>query len=544
MPTFYSDLPQIDVPKVNLVQFVIEQTVSDDLERPLLIDGTQTGRFLTGAQLRDRAQRFAAGLRDQLGLKHGDVLAIFSPNSIEFPLAILAAHYLGVVATLVSPAYREGELAHQLRNSGAKAIFTVPALLPVVQAGCAEVGLAESSILLSEDIGSHIRSYETFIGEARVTESPATYDDLAFLCYSSGTTGLPKGVKLTHGNLVANLLQWDAEETYLTGRKDSLVAVLPFSHIYALHVLVLNPIRKGIASYILPKFDLTRFLSLIQDHRATATIIVPPIVAALLRQPVVANYDLSSLKFVCSGAAPLSPDMALELCNRFDLEISQGYGLTETSPVIAYARFDRHKYEGAVGRLLPNMELRIGDGEGLGLGETGEIQVRGPNVMQGYLNNEAANENAFTKDGFFRTGDIGYLNPDKTLHVVDRAKELIKYKGFQVPPVELENLLLTHPKVLDCAVIGRQDDVEVTELPTAFVVLRQSQDQEEKVAPSTGREIIDYVSAKVAAYKRLTGGVRFVPEIPKSASGKILRRHLRDMVAAEQQQGVVSLFYR
>lgn len=552
---FKSNLPDVEIPQVNLVEYCLN--VTDEIgrsDRKTVIDGVNTERSWTKSELRARSQRLAAGLRDRLGMKQNDVLAIFSPNSIEFPMAVFAAHFLGATATLVSPAYREAELTHQLRDSKATAIFTVPALLSVVKAAFDNVGLSHDRILLSEDVPeSGVAHYETILSEHNLPESsPAAFDDTAFLCYSSGTTGLPKGVVLSHGNLVSNLLQWDAEETYLRADRDSLVAVLPFSHIYALHVLVLNPTRKGIPIYVLPKFDLVRFLELIQDFRITASIVVPPIVAAMLRQPIVEKYDLSSLKFLCSGAAPLSPEFTHEVCERFDLHMSQGYGLTETSPVISYARFDTERHTGAVGRLLPNMVLRIAleDNTELEYGQIGELQVKGPNVMKGYLNNKAANENAFTSDGFFRTGDIGYIQPDKKLFVVDRAKELIKYKGFQVPPVELENLLLTHPKVLDCAVIGRQDDVEVTELPTAFVVLRpsalptQNGDGGVHAEQYISKEIIGYVSAKVAAYKRLTGGIRFVAEIPKSPSGKILRRHLKDMITAEQQAGLVSFFYK
>jgi acyl-CoA synthetase (AMP-forming)/AMP-acid ligase II len=279
-------------------------------------------------------------------------------------------------------------------------------------------------------------------------------------------------------------------------------------------------LRAGATIITMPRFDLEAFLQLHVDHRITRSFVVPPIVVALAKHPMVDSFDLSALEQVFSGAAPLSADLAIEAGKRLGCEVVQGYGMTELSPVSQLTPPGQFK-PGSVGVTTPNTELRIvgPSGEDLGFDTDGEIWIRGPQVMQGYLNSPAATADTLDADGWLHTGDIGHIDPDDHVFVVDRLKELIKYKGFQVPPAELEALLLTHPAIADAAVIGRPDQ-EAGEIPVAFVVLQAGQ-------VVTASEVKAFVADRVAHYKRL-GHVNFVDAIPKSASGKILRRLLRD----------------
>jgi 4-coumarate--CoA ligase len=339
------------------------------------------------------------------------------------------------------------------------------------------------------------------------------------LPYSSGTTGLSKGVVLTHRNLVANIAQ--TLGPLELGEDEKIIAVLPFFHIYGMQVLMNVGLVGGATIVTMPRFDLEQFLQLHQDHGITRTFVAPPIAVALAKHPIVDQYDLSALRQVFSGAAPLSAELALETGARLDCEVVQGYGMTELSPVSHLTPPGAYK-PGSVGVTAPNTELRIVDpesGKSLGFDDDGEVWVRGPQVMTGYLNNPEATAATIDDDGWLHTGDIGHVDEDGHLFIVDRLKELIKYKGFQVAPAELEAVLLTHPAIADAAVIGRPDD-EAGEIPIAFVVLKDGQS-------ATEEEICAFVADHVATYKQL-GGVTFIDAVPKSASGKILRRVLRD----------------
>jgi 4-coumarate--CoA ligase len=300
-----------------------------------------------------------------------------------------------------------------------------------------------------------------------------------------------------------------------------MIAVLPFFHIYGMEVLMNLGLAVGATIVTMPRFDLEQFLSLHETHRVTRSYVAPPIVLALAKHPAVDGFDLSSLIQMTSGAAPLSAELALEASERIGCEIVQGYGLTETSPV-THATPLGHFKPGTVGPALPSTEVMIVDpesGERLGIDRDGEVWIRGPQVMKGYLDKPEATAATIDPDGWLHTGDIGHVDADGHLSVVDRLKELIKYKGFQVPPAELEAVLLGHPAVADAAVVGRPDE-EAGEVPVAFVVLKPG----EEASPAG---LAAFVAGRVAHYKRLAGVV-LLDEIPKSASGKILRRVLRD----------------
>ena len=300
-----------------------------------------------------------------------------------------------------------------------------------------------------------------------------------------------------------------------------MMAVLPFFHIYGMQILMNDGLRRGATQITMPRFDLEQYLALIQEHRATRLFVVPPMVLALAKQPIVDQYDLSSVKSLFSGAAPLGPELAEEAHRRIGAPTAQGYGMTEMSPVSHACRFDDDK-PGSIGILVASAEARVVDpesGEDLPAGADGEIWCRGPMVMKGYLNRPDATADTIDPDGWLHTGDIGHVDDDGFWYIVDRLKELIKYKGFQVPPAELEALLLSHPAVADCAVIGVPDE-EAGEIPKAFVALKPG-------VECSATDIQEFVAGHVAHYKQVRI-VEFVDAIPKSPSGKILRRMLRD----------------
>ncbi len=480
-----------------------------------LIDGV-TGRVMTGAELIEASYRLAGGLATR-GIGPGKVIALMAPNCPEFAIVFYGTSHAGATITTVNPAYTAHELHFQLVDSGAVLLIVPPALLPIATEAVAGTSVTEI-VALPGDNGV-ATPWDALIADpmvAPVPLDPATA--IIVLPYSSGTTGLPKGVMLTHRNLVANVVQIQGSRDIRAG--DVTVAVLPFFHIYGMEVLMNVVLASGCTAVTLPRFDLPAVLKLIETHRMRHLYIVPPVVLALAKHPLVDQYDLSSLDLIVSGAAPLGPDLTRACAHRLGCEVAQGYGMTELSPVSHMSR-ELGSPPGSSGELVPNTEARVVDpetGRDVAPGAEGEIWVRGPQVMLGYLNNPEATARTLDADGWLRTGDLGRVDADGNLYIVDRVKELIKVKGFQVAPAELEGLLLGHPAIADCAVIGRLDD-EAGEVPVAFVVLRAG-------AALTEAEVQAHVAPQVATYKALRA-VTFIDAIPKSASGKILRRMLR-----------------
>jgi acyl-CoA synthetase (AMP-forming)/AMP-acid ligase II len=345
------------------------------------------------------------------------------------------------------------------------------------------------------------------------------------LPYSSGTSGRPKGVILTHRNLVANLAQLVPGGQLDPG--DRALTVLPFFHIYGMTVLMNQVIHRRATAVTLPRFELAQFLGAIAEHRVQRVWIVPPIAVALAKHPAVDSSDLSSLKMIFSGAAPLDAELGRAVASRLNCRVRQGYGMTEMSPVSHCIPDDRPDMDlGSIGTLLPNMEAMVVDpatGAELPPGETGELWCRGPNVMAGYLDDPDATAGTLDDDGWLHTGDLATVTDDGVFTLVDRLKELIKYKGYQVAPAELEALLLTHDRIADAAVIGVRD-AEGEEVPKAYVVPQPGADL-------SADEVLAFVAERVAPYKKVRA-VEFVDAIPKSASGKILRKELRAREAA------------
>jgi acyl-CoA synthetase (AMP-forming)/AMP-acid ligase II len=507
-----SPLSDVEIPDLHLADYILAD--ADALgDKPALIDGP-TGRTITYSGLKQAVRALAGGLAAR-GFGPGDTLAILSPNIPEYAVVFHGVAYAGGVVTTINPTYTEREIHHQLLDADARLMVTVAPFLDIARSA-AEGTSVDEIFVIGEAEGA--TPFTALMGAPLEAQVPVDLDATVVLPYSSGTTGVNKGVMLTHTNLVANLAQTSAVFDF--GEDEVLIAVLPFFHIYGMQVLMNCGLRAGATVVTMPRFDLAEFLRIHQDYGVTRSFVAPPIVVALAKHPMVDDYDLSKLEQVFSGAAPLSAELAIETGKRLGCEVVQGYGMTELSPVSHLTPVGSFK-PGSVGVTAPNTEMRIVDpltGDDLDINADGEIWVRGPQVMQGYLNNEAATAATITADGWLRTGDIGHVDEEDHVFVVDRLKELIKYKAFQVPPAELEALLLTHPAVADAAVVGLPDE-EAGEIPAAYVVLRPGVD-------ATAEEIMEFVAAEVAHYKQIRR-LEFIDAVPKSASGKILRRELK-----------------
>src|SRR5215213_7253410 len=515
--------PDVSIPTTALTPFVLHRA-KELANKPALIDGP-TGRAVTYEQLSDSISIVAHNLA-QRGFKKGDVFGILSPNCPEYGIAFHAVATLGGIVTPINPLYTKHEIAHQLKDSGARFLVTTPA--------CAEKARESHNICIEELFVFGSAEGATSFDELLVDNGRAEQveinprEDLITLPYSSGTTGLPKGVMLTHHNLVANIRQMEGLCYFYD--TDTLIGVLPLFHIYGLAVVLNMGLYSGATIVLMPRFDLEAFLKAAQDYEVTLAHLVPPIILALSKHPVVDNYKLPKMHTIFSGAAPLGEDLTRACMERLGCSVRQGYGMTETSPVTHSSPAPPWPVKfGSVGVPAPNTECKVVDlqtGEQLGTGERGEVCVRGPQIMQGYLNNPEATAQTIDVENWLHTGDIGYFDEDGHFFIVDRAKELIKYKGFQVPPAELEAVLLTHPAIADAAVIPYPDD-EAGEVPKGFIVLRE---------PVEAEAIMGFVAERVAPHKRIRH-LEFVEKIPKSPSGKILRRVLVDMDRAKSAAG-------
>jgi acyl-CoA synthetase (AMP-forming)/AMP-acid ligase II len=516
--------PPLEIPETPLAEFVLAGAAARG-DRPALVDAV-TGRSISYAALPELVDRTAAGLA-RLGIAKGDVCAIFAANAPEYAVTVLAIARLGAVVTTASPLYTKEDLARQLTDSAARILFTSASLAPTWNEAI-EGTAVERIVTFDEPAGGapHGRGRSVGFDVLAATRGAAPRaaiepDDLVAMPYSSGTTGLPKGVMLSHRNLVANVLQVDGASHYVHG-EDTTIVFLPFFHIYGLTAIALLGLWSGATLVVMPRFELEPYLDLVAQYRATLLHVVPPLVVALAKHPSVADRDFSSVRKLFSGAAPLGANVIGQCMQRIGCMLQQGYGLTETSPATHITADDPAKLKhGSVGPPVPNTECRVVDpetGRDVGPGEVGEIWIRGPQVMRGYFKRPEETRATIDDAGWLRTGDIGRADEDGHFFIVDRLKELIKYKGMQVPPAELEALLLSHPAVADAAVVPLKDD-EAGEIPRAFVVLK---------GKATADELMGYVAERVAPFKKVRR-LDFIDAIPKSASGKILRRLLKDL---------------
>ncbi|GAA5838857.1 hypothetical protein JCM11251_003720 [Rhodosporidiobolus azoricus] len=577
---YTSPYPQVELPERSVWEHVWQNPTKRDDGHPAVIDGP-TGRIMSRGELRTLARQVANGYRTVADLSPGDVVCIFSPNSFYYYGLVLATQCAGLVFSGANAAYTPNELSHQLEDSGAKLLLVHPSLLDVALSATSSLGWSSQQqkqrIVYAvrqdeaESAKADFRCLDSLISTELFTphavEEPRT--TIAFLGYSSGTSGKAKGVQTSHYNMTSVLSILGALET---GPNDVQLAVLPLNHessrssfsiprlslssgplwhqvltagspmsthIYALTKILLLSVLRAIPVIILPKFTLPALCSLIERYRITICMLVPPIALQLVKTDEADQYDLSSLRLIISGAAPLGPELEERLAVKFPkCEVVQAYGLTETSPTTHIAIKPKR---GSIGPLLPVLKARIIDpesGKDVKRGEQGEMWLSGPTIMLGYHRRpEATAETLVSHPSdpgivWLRTGDIAYVDEEGYFFIADRLKELIKVKGFQVPPAELEATVLENPSVLDCAVIGVYKEDEATEYPRAYVVL--TEEGKKQADPVTA--IHSWTKEKVAHYKQLKGGIKVVDAIPKSPSGKILRRVLRDQAKQETEQ--------
>jgi 4-coumarate--CoA ligase len=490
------------------------QGLAGRAEAAVVVDGP-TGRSLTGGQVMEGIRRLAGGLAAQ-GFGPGQVLAILAPNMPEYVIAFHGPLWAGGTVTTLNPSYTAAEIHHQLENSGASLLVTIAPFLAQAREGAAGTSVREIVVIGGAE--GH-RSLDDLLGQELARQVPVDVErDTAVLPYSSGTTGLPKGVMLTHRNLVVNVDQMIAISDI--GLGGWTVAFLPFFHIYGQTVLMNGHLAAGAGVVTMPRFDLELFLRLCAEYRTPNIYCAPPVVVALAKHPMVDQFNLSAVKRLFSGAAPLSGDLADAVGRRMGVQAVQGYGMTEMSP-ISHATPTGGGKSGSIGPLVPNTEARLVDpatGADAAPGEEGELWIRGPQVMKGYHANPAATASTLTPDGWLRTGDLAVADEDGWFFIRDRLKELIKVSGFQVAPAEVEAALLSHPAIADCAVTARPDD-HAGEVPVAFVVRAKGAEVSED-------QVIAHLAGMLASYK-LPRAVTWVETIPKSPSGKILRRMLR-----------------
>ncbi|KAG6663395.1 4-coumarate--CoA ligase 1-like [Carya illinoinensis] len=528
---FRSKLPDIYIPKHLPLHSYCFENISEVGSRPCLINGS-TGEVFTYNDVDLTSRKVASGL-NKLGIRQGDVVMLLLPNSPEFAFVFLGASHLGAITTAANPFFTAAEISKQAKSSNAKLIITQACYYDRVKDLAHENGVKIMCIDSPPEKDCLHFSELTQADENSIPKVDISPDDVVALPYSSGTTGLPKGVMLTHKGLVTSVAQQvDGENPNLYFHsEDVILCVLPLFHIYSLNSVFLCGLRAGAAILIMPRFDIVSLLELIQKHKVSIMPVVPPIVLAIAKSPDLEKYNLSSIRMLKSGGAPLGKEIEETVKAKFpNAKFGQGYGMTEAGPVLsmclAFAKEPFDVKSGACGTVVRNAEMKIVDpetGASLPRNQPGEICIRGDQIMKGYINDPEATKGTIDKEGWLHTGDVGLIDDDDELFIVDRLKELIKYKGFQVAPAELEALLLTHPNISDAAVVPMKDDL-AGEVPVAFVARLNG-------STITEDEIKQFVSKQVVFYKRLNR-VFFIDVIPKSPSGKILRKELKAKLAA------------
>lgn len=481
--------------------------------------------------MKELSRKLASALCKR-GIKKGDVIAIFAPNVPEYVIVFLGALQTGGVVTGVNPLFTSDELTSQLKEANAKCIFTVHQLMHRAEDAARKLGIENLYVIGDDRDDDNCDSVSILfkddgLGLPFITFHPR--DDLAILPFSSGAGGLPRGVMLTHYNLVALGCIVSADgfldlKEKASEQKSKIFSLIPFHRTFGIIAVLSLALRHGITLISMPRFDQNKFFPILQDNKVTHLIAEASVVHLLSHNPAVDNFNLSSLVEVMSSASVLSEETSRNLQKRLPKlrRISQCYGMTEITGMSHMTPSDDPKH-GSVGVLLPNLECKVCEvsaGEELGVGARGEICVRGPTVMKGFLNNQDATDQMIDDSGWLHTGDIGYYDEDQHFFIVDSLKNVIKFKGHQVSLSELESLLRAHPAIKDAAVIGVPDP-EVGELPMAYIVSENEEDL-------TETEVMQYVDENAAPHKKLRGGVVFVSSIPKSADGEVLRTELKE----------------
>ena len=508
---FRSPWPDIESPAISVCDAVLGKALKFG-KKPAVIED-ETGRTLTYRQLVQCAERVAAGLTCA-GLQPGQPIALVLPNSIEFVLAWYGALLAGGWVVPIPPLYTPAEMEVQIRDSGARFLITVPERAAAMEN-------AVDHLFVTEGNWNNLLNCDSMKADVR-----ANPDDLAALPYSSGTTGKPKGVMLTHANIVANIRQLEA--VAWARQDDVVVNIFPLYHAAGLNCGLNAYLAAGATIVLIRRFDLETYLTLSEQYCATVLGGPPPVILELTKSPLWDKFRLTSLKRATCGAAPLGAELHEAFEQRTGLLLGQVWGMSEATAAISATPNDPAKRKfGSCGYLLPSCEAQVVDvvsHKRIGVGESGEIWLRGPQTMKGYWNQPAATSDTLVGDGWMRTGDIGYFDSDGCVFLVDRLKELIKYNALQVAPAELEDIILSHSAVLDAAVVGAPDPA-AGEIPMAFVVRKEG-------LPLDAEELMQYVAARVAPHKKIRA-VEFIQAIPRSPSGKILRRVLKDRVRAQ-----------
>ncbi|XP_057536814.1 4-coumarate--CoA ligase 1-like [Amaranthus tricolor] len=530
---FRSKLPDLNnIPNHLPLHTYCFDKINDHADRPCIINGS-TGQEWTYQEVEQIARQVGAGFHHKLGLQKGEVIMLLLQNCPEFVFSFLGASFVGATSTTANPFCTPTEIQKQARASNARAIITQSAFEDKVKPYCLENNIHLITVDAQFISCSESKYFWDLLDvQDKLPKVKIVPNDMVALPYSSGTTGLPKGVMLTHKSLVTSVAQQvDGENPNLYfNSEDVILCVLPLFHIYSLNSVLLCALRVGAAILIMPKFEINMLMELVQKYKVTIAPFVPPIVLAIAKNEDVEKYDVSSIRVVLSGAAPMGKELEDALRAKLpNAKLGQGYGMTEAGPVLAmclaFAKEPMEVKSGSCGTVVRNAELRIVDPEtGLSLPRNmpGEICIRGSQIMKGYLNDPEATANTIDKEGWLHTGDVGFVDNDDEIFIVDRLKELIKYKGFQVAPAELEGMLINHPTIHDAAVVAMQDEA-AGEVPVAFVVTSNG-------SQITEDEVKQYISKQVVFYKRINR-VFFVDTIPKLPSGKILRKELRSRLA-------------
>ncbi|KAJ1735144.1 hypothetical protein LPJ61_000707 [Coemansia biformis] len=536
-------LPPIEVPNANLAEHVLGECRRRAGPDHVVFVDSDSGESLTVGQLETLTRRFARGLRAR-GIRAGDKVAIFAANSIYYPFVAYGIVAAGAVCAPANPLYTPRDLAHQLSDMSCRAIVVGDGLQDTVMEAQRLIGRTLDHVWAMDESKSMCEESVFHVADAAADDGDGDDCDddevpvdhmvaAAYVCYSSGTTGKPKGVVLTHCNMIANMMQINSIKTLdvLTANQrgyEIYLGLAPFCHTYGLSFVLHSSVALGGQIVVMRRYSFDALLTTVEEHHITYAYVVPPIVCALSKDPRVASRNLSSMHTLLSGGAALSPTLIRTTEERLPgLRVVQGYGMTEMSPVVTMLS-TRHNNPASIGVLIPGCQAKVVDDQGAELGPNtaGELCFRGPNVMPGYLGNAAATREIIHDDGFLHTGDIGYIDDAGFFYVTDRKKELIKFKGFQVAPAELEALLAEHPYIEDAAVMAVYDENQATELPRGYLVLKPS-DEDDRVL---GQQVVDWLDARVAPFKRLRGGFEIVDHIPRSPAGKIIRSALRNKV--------------